>query len=294
MAFSRTETGRQQRRQKAGFRVSSFAAQKLAFLACRAIIANMRLKQKIDGLHAGNTAKTVRRRIEVSGERVWRMVDFEGMPFTAVAQALSRLARQGVIQRLGKGLYYRSRPTAFGVSRPNPAQVRSLPVRRRGVFPAGIAAANVLGFTTQNPARPEVATNGLSLPRLIVGKETVIHTRRPESWRALSETDAALLDFLRNRGESSELSAEETVEKLLGYFREPGRFERLRRVAPSEPPRVRALLGAIGQQLGQPESRLSALRKNLNPLSRFDFGRLTVLDHAREWQAKESNGRESA
>lgn len=253
----------------------------------------MRTNQKKTGSATGNTAETVRRRIEAGGERVWRMADFEGMPFAAVAQALSRLSRQGVIQRLGKGLYYRSRPTAFGASRPNTAQVRSLPVRRRGVFPAGIAAANLLGFTTQNPARVEVATNGLSLPRLIVGKETVIHTRRPEYWQALSETDAALLDFLHNRGESSDLPAEKTVEKLLGYFREPGRFERLLKVAPSEPPRVRAMLGAIGQQLGQPESRLSSLRKSLNALSRFDFGILAVLEHAREWQAKERTTRET-
>ena len=168
-----------------------------------------------------------------------------------------------------------------------------LPVRRKGVFPAGIGAANMLGFTTQNPARIELATNGLSLPRLIVGKETVIHTRRPESWQALSEMEAALLDFLRNRGASSELSPEETVQKLLEYFREPGRFERLLKVAPSEPPRVRAMLGAIGQQLGKVESRLSALRKDLNPLSRFDFGSLAVLKHAREWQAKERKNRET-
>jgi hypothetical protein len=47
------------------------------------------------------------------------------------------------------------------------------------VFPAGIAAANLLGFTTQNTVRVEVAPDGLSLPRWIVGKETVIHTRRP-------------------------------------------------------------------------------------------------------------------
>ena len=81
--------------------------------------------------------------------------------------------------------------------------------------------------------------------------------------------------------------------KLLSYFREPGRFERLLKVAPSEPPRVRAMLGAIGQQLGQPESRLSTLRKSLNPLSRFDFGSLAVLEHAREWQAKERKTRET-
>ena len=253
----------------------------------------MRSKQKKTESHAANTAETVRRRIEASGERVWRLADFQGMPFTAVAQALSRLSRRGVIQRLGKGLYYRPRPTAFGESKPNSAQIRSLPVRRRGIFPAGVAAANLLGFTTQNPARVELATDGLSLPRLIVGKDTVIHTRRPESWRELSETDAALLDFLRRRAESSELSPEDTVDKLLEYFRESGRFERLLKIAESEPPRVRAMLGAIGQQLGQPENRLAALRESLNPLSRFDFGNLAVLDHAREWQAKDRKTRET-
>jgi hypothetical protein len=252
----------------------------------------MRTNQKRTDSDAASTAETVRRRIEAGGERVWRLADFEGMPFTAVAQALSRLSRQGAIQRLGKGMYYRPRQTAFGQSKPSKAKIRSLPVRQKGVFPAGIAAANLLGFTTQNPARVEVATDGLSLPRLIVGKETVIHTRRPESWRSLSETDAALLDFLRNRGDLSELSPAETVAKLIEYFGEPARFERLLKVAASEPPRVRALLGAIGQQLGLPESRLSALRESLNPLSRFDFGTLAVLEHARNWQAKERKTRE--
>lgn len=247
----------------------------------------MRNQRQTTRSEAASTTETVRQRIEAGGERVWRLADFDGMPFTAVAQALSRLSRQGVIQRLGKGLYYRPRQTAFGESKPNRAQIRSLPVRRRGVFPAGIAAANLLGFTTQNPSQVEVATDGVSLPRLIVGKETVIHTRRPEAWRELPETDTALLDFLRRRGEASELSPEETASKLLRYFGEPGRFERLFKVAESEPPRVRAMLGAIGQQLGQPERRLALLRKSLNPLSRFDFGVLAVLEHAQEWQAKE-------
>jgi hypothetical protein len=71
------------------------------------------------------------------------------------------------------------------------------------------------------------------------------------------------------------------------HFREPGRFWRLFKIATSEPPRVRAMLGAIGQQLGQPEARLSVLRKSLNPLSRFEFGSLAALERARQWQAKE-------
>jgi hypothetical protein len=232
-------------------------------------------------------SKSVRQRIEAGGERAWRYADFEGLPFTAVAKILSRLSREGIIQRLGKGLYYRGRQTAFGPSRPNRTLLRDLLLRLKGVFPAGIAAANLLGFTTQNPTKVELSTNGLSLPRQIFGMETVVHTRRPESWRALSETDAALLDLLRNRGSPSELSAEETVAKLLKHCREDERFKRLLKVADSEPPRVRAMFGAIGQQLGLPKSKLAGLRKSLNPLSRFDFGKLAALKYAKAWQAKE-------
>jgi len=248
---------------------------------------------KHKALRARNVTATVRQRIDASGEQVWRLADFAELPFPAVAQALSRLARQGQLRRLGKGLYYRPRQTAFGPSLPNPSALRALPIRQKAVFPAGAAAANLLGFTTQNPARIELATDGPSLPRLLVGKETVIHTRRPAAWRSLSETDAALLDFLRNRGEGSELAPEETVQKLLDYLREPSRFKRLLEVAPSEPPRVRALLGAIGQQLGQSGKVLARLRESLNPLSRFNFGIFTSLAHAQEWQAKERRPRET-
>ncbi|MFL5328668.1 MAG: DUF6088 family protein [Gemmataceae bacterium] len=214
------------------------------------------------------------------------MSDFTGLPFLAVAQALSRLTRQGELQRLGKGLYYRQRTTSFGPSLPNPAAIRALPIRQRA-FPAGIAAANMLGFTTQNPARMELATVGQSLPRQIIGKDAIIHLRRPAEWRTLSETDAALLDFIRNRGESSELSPQETAQKLFAYLSEPGRFQRLSRVALFEPPRVRAILGALGEQLQQRPAILERLRASLNPLSRFDFGSLSELKYARDWQAKE-------
>ena len=179
--------------------LSRFFAVKLDNMAEKPDNSFMKTAQQ-HTLRPHNVTSTVRDRIEASGERIWRMTDFTELSFSAVAQALSRLTRQGQLRRLGKGLYYRARETAFGPSLPNPAVIRALPVRQRGVFPAGVAAANLLGFTTQNSARIELATDGLSLPRLIVGKETVIHTRRPAAWRSLSETDAALLDFIRNRG----------------------------------------------------------------------------------------------
>jgi hypothetical protein len=229
----------------------------------------------------------VRQQIERSGDRLWKLEDFRDLPFAAVAQALSRLTRQGQLERLSKGVYYRTRETAFGKSRPNPSAVHKLASRRNLVFPSGIAAANLLGFSTQTAKQREVSTSALSLPRKLVGSETVIHTRRPEAWSALSETDAALLDFLRNSGRTSELSPEETARRTVTFFSEKGRFERLLRVANSEPPRVRAMIGAIGEQLGKNRSALRRLHESLNPFSRFDFGLLAGLRHARNWQARE-------
>jgi hypothetical protein len=234
-----------------------------------------------------HAARSVRQRIETAGERLWRYEDFRDLPFPAVAQALSRLTRAGMIERLSKGTYYRSRKTAFGKSRPNPVAIGELASKRTTVFPAGIAAANLLGFTTQNPARSELATSGGSLPRKLIGTETVIHTRRPAAWAGLSGVDAALLDFLRRRGRTSELSPEETVERAVILLSEKGRFDRLLRIAATEPPRVRAMLGAIGEQIGKNPRTLQRLRLTLNPLSRFDFGTLSGVTFAQKWYAKE-------
>ena len=119
-----------------------------------------------------------------------------------------------------------------------------------------------------------------------MGSDTVIHTRRPETWATLCETEAALLDFLRRGGQTSELSPERTVRRTLALLSERGRFDRLLRVADAEPPRVRAMLGAIGEQTGKTPAALRRLRASLNPLSRFDFGLLAGLSQARNWQAK--------
>lgn len=229
----------------------------------------------------------IRSRIERGGERLWRPRDFVNLPSTAVAKALSRLAREGALERLSKGIYFRGRDTAFGKSKPNPAAIGQLASRCTSIFPAGVAAAHLLGFTTQVARRTEIATTALSVPRKLVGAAAVIHTRRPQAWATLSETDAALLDFLRQRGRFSELTPEDTTVRILALLSEDGRYERLLKVAHSEPARVRAILGASGDQLRKNPKAIERLRASLNPFSRFDFGLLAGLPNAQSWQAKE-------
>jgi len=233
-----------------------------------------------------SAASLIRERIKQKGEGYWRVSDFAELPPAAVTQALSRLSREQVLQRVGKGLYYHSRPTTFGPSRPAQSDVLSHRLKMP-ILPAGLTAANLLGFTTQNPAQQEYATpTNAVAPQTIGDKHVRIITRRPESWKGLSIEDAALLDFLRGRGKTSDLSDSAIQQRLIALFHEPGRFHRLADVAQTEPPRVRAMLGAIGQEIKADTTILGSLKASLNPLSRFDFGALSGLKHAKEWQAK--------
>jgi len=272
--------------------VSSLIAKKLDNFTLSSCIAAMKILSSSKASSPSITS-LVCQRIARSGERLWRLEDFRDLPFAAVAQVLSRLTRRGTLERLSKGVYYRPRETSFGKSRPNTAAIQKLASRRKTVFPSGIAAVNLLGFTTQSARHSEVATSALSLPRKLVGSDAVIHTRRPEVWAKLSEADVALLDFLRRGSKTSDLPPEETIRRTLRLLSEKGRFDRLLKVADSEPPRVRAMLGALGEQLGKTSPALQRLRASLNPYSRFDFGRLAGLPHARSWQAKERRSRES-
>jgi hypothetical protein len=224
----------------------------------------------------------VRDRVMSEDGRYWRHSDFDDLPAGAVAATLSRLARAGTLKRVAKGVYYRPTPTAFGMSVPSQTAV-SAQTLTSPVHPAGLAAANVLGLSTQNPGRIEWATPAPAPPTALRG--AIVHTRRPAQRAGLPTEDVAILEILRERARSSDLSPADTVTKLLRLLREKERFTRIAGAAVAEPPRVRAMLGALGQQLGMPALVLEPLKESLNPISRFDFGELRILEHAREWQA---------
>lgn len=232
------------------------------------------------------TARLIRTRIEKGGERLWRLSDFPDRPSAAVAQTLSRLVKAGLLSRAGKGIYFRPRVTAFGLSVPSSAQMFDALKERVPVFPSGTAAGSLFGLTTQMSGRLVVSTTRQSIPRQLIGKEAIIHIRRPDKWKHLTDEEAAFLELLRDRAKSSELSREETVSRCADYVKKPKVFQKLRRVVMGEPPRVRAIFGALCAEAGIAPSRVTGLHKSLNPLSRFEFGAFKVLRAAKRWQAK--------
>ncbi len=230
-----------------------------------------------------SAAATIRRRIERGGERFWQVTDFSNLPPRTVARTLARLTDAGVIQRARHGLYFRPRPTVLGPSMPSATAVAGHALKAP-LHAAGLSAANVLGLTTQNPARAELATPATNPPGTL--RNATVHTRRPPSRARLNEREGALVELLRTRGRYSDLGPGKTIDQLLRVLSAEDTFERVARAALDEPPRVRAMLGALGEEVNASPRTLERLRRSLNPLSTFDFGLLRELPRAMDWQAR--------
>jgi hypothetical protein len=108
----------------------------------------------------------------------------------AIDQTLSRLCRQGVISRLGRGLYAKPRTTAFGRVLPKPEQIAKAFAATRGepdIQPHGAEAARQFGLTTQMPAEMTYLTTGSSR-LLMLGKLRLRFEHAPKRHLLLAGT----------------------------------------------------------------------------------------------------------
>lgn len=230
-----------------------------------------------------SVASAVRAMVLASTDRIWTYANFTGLEAGAVSQALSRLAKEGIVRRLRRGIYYRPKQTVIGESKASSAALSSI-LLASGARPTGLTAAQTLGFTNQVSAESSFAISKNNAPTNLPGVR--VKVRRPATSGNMSTREAAVLELLRDRGQTSELTSEETIRRLAAMLREPSVFTKLAEAALSEPPRVRAILGALGQELDIQSGALERLRKSLNRLSRYDFGRFSILRYAKEWQSK--------
>ena len=238
---------------------------------------------------ANSVARAVWRRIKRGGrDKLWTYADFKGMPMLAVAAALSRLAKKGVIRRVRKGVYYVPRESRFGEIAPDPSRVAAAILRRRGIAwtPSGPAAYNGLGLTTQVSPTATFAVDRI-VHSLRAGPGARLRTRLVPTVRSVYPYERALLDALRDIRWIPDASASEVVRTISELFRS-GRlsFRRIARIAKKEPPRVRALLGAIGEYLDKDRKLIRELKESLNPTTSFRLGMSGILPTAHHWNIR--------
>jgi predicted transcriptional regulator of viral defense system len=89
----------------------------------------------------------------------------------AVDQVLSRLVKQGMVRRLDRGIYdHPKQSTLLGTLSPNPDNIARAMAAGDDVFPSGAMAANLLGLSTQVPAKPSYLTNATTRTRRVAGQ----------------------------------------------------------------------------------------------------------------------------
>ncbi len=152
---------------------------------------------------------TVLRRIRGKGRgKVFTSKDFLDLGSReAVDQALSRLAKAGDVQRLGRGLYHYPRVNRrLGIQLPPDADdVAAALARRVGarIAPSGALAANRLGLSTQVPAKLVYLTDGRSRRVKAANAIFLIQHVAPKDLPVGSPTSAAVFQALRYVGEDA-------------------------------------------------------------------------------------------
>ena len=245
-----------------------------------------------------SVANEVSRRI-LSGatDKLWRFADFADLEPLAVAAALSRLHKKGEVHRVRRGIYHRPHKTAFGASRPDPNAVADIALRHQGIEPlaTGLAQYNRLGLTTQVSGAELVRAAPRRVRSGPPARGLRVRTReRPlDGQPGIRADERATLDALREVRAIPDADPAAVLTRLKTLFATDRlNYRRLARYALVEPPRVRALLGALGEDLlaerGATVDRaaLERLRRSLNAFSRYHLPAKAerTLKHAANWR----------
>lgn len=190
------------------------------------------------------TSGRIRHRVAAApAGRFFRPADFVGST-AAVETALSRLASEGTLRRVRRGLYWKGVNSRFGPGRPPANDVAVEVAGDRGNGPAGWTASHVLGLTTQVPAVTEMTVVGRHAPKAPDGIR--FHTRSNLGRLKLGFYEIALMEVLRDWPATSDgdwTALLTTVEdfKAKGLIN----VEKVVKRSRSEPVKVRQLVRSL-------------------------------------------------
>ncbi|MPR36695.1 hypothetical protein GBK04_26025 [Cytophagaceae bacterium SJW1-29] len=207
--------------------------------------------------------------------------------FFSTAKALERLQKKGVIKRIARGRFYRPRKTVFGEKRPDESQLLKPYLFNKGkrtAYITGLTLYNQLGLTTQVPSTIQIA----SRERRNLSKVGGLEIKGVKSYVDVTERNYRMLGFLdamKDLKQIPDVDMKAALTLFKNRIRELSQKERRDFVtyALSYPPRVRALLGAILEELSYPRDA-TELKESLNPLTNYALGiDGTLLKSASNW-----------
>ena len=190
------------------------------------------------------------RRIRGTGQgSVFSPSDFLGLGSRdAVDQVLSRLVRKGILRRLARGLYdYPKTHPVLGVVTPTPEAIAAALAGKHGIRlqPSGAYAANLLGLSTQVPAKIVFLTDGPSRTVRVGNQEIRLVRTTPRAMGPARRISGTVIQALRYLGQAQ---VDAAVIRTLRRKLRPADKQQLLRDLSFAPAWVGAHLRAIAQK----------------------------------------------
>lgn len=196
--------------------------------------------------------------------------------FISAAKVLERLQKDSYIKKLSKGVFYKPKKTLFGELKPDYSEqlkVFLFEGEKRIGYETGLTLYNRLGLTIQVPFRTKIATKVRknSIDRELVKVDFV------KSYCEITDDNyqlLGLLDAMKDIKDIPDSSVSNSVSVLSSLLRKLSDRELSMIVEYSlnYPTRVKALLGAILEEVVVTPKLLKTLKDNVNPFSKISIG----------------------
>lgn len=204
----------------------------------------------------------------------YKDINISSKKITTAAKVIERLIKKGVIKKIAKGTFYKPEITVFGELKPSENEIMTPYLFENGkriAYITGELLYNQLGLTTQIPATIKIA----SLKRIYINKGA-IKAKPVKSYVEVTDKNfyiLGLLDAIKDFKNIPDLNTNNVIKRLEYLIKnlDTKQLKLLMQLALKYPPRARALLGAIVQNL-KINISLTALENSLNPLSEYKLG----------------------
>lgn len=206
----------------------------------------------------------------------YKQLSIELDEYGAATKAMERLIEKGIIKRVSTGVFYKPKQTVFGELKPNEEELLKpylFENNKRIAYITGISLYNRMGLTTQVPRKIKIASRdkriSVSLGN-IKGSPVKSYVDVTDKNFYLLEILDALKDFKKIPDLNNKTAIKILTTKLNAL--NTNEIKQLVKCVIAYPPRVRAFLGALLENIDSSNNELEKLKKSLNPLSEYDYG----------------------
>ena len=236
-----------------------------------------KIEEQIDNIENGKTF-------------TYKDLNIKKEEYSAASKSIERLIKKEIIKRISTGIFYKPKKTVFGELKPDEEKIITPYLFKNGkriAYITGLLLYNKMGLTTQIPKEISIASNK---KRIYISKGN-IKAKAVKSYVEVTNENYKLLEFLdalKDFKKIPDLDKKSAISILSRKISELDnkQVKKLIEIALEYPPRVRAFLGALLENIDI-KIDIKMLDDSLNPFSEYELG-LTkdILPTVEKWNIK--------